>query len=145
MLRDLPAKLSVDDFYVSNPGWQGSNTFMHFPLLWAAGGFREGLVSCNDRDLAIRVLKRSDVQVGYTGAWTATWHLESNRDALSHGRSAAKRAGLQGFWHLHGEEMGPDQRKRFFAQAESRFGITPAEILPPPTQRFRLLVADAAA
>ncbi|MFC1897858.1 glycosyltransferase family 2 protein, partial [Chloroflexota bacterium] len=44
------------DFYVGNPHWQGSNTFIRLSALIAAGGFDESFTSTNDRDLGIRLL-----------------------------------------------------------------------------------------
>ncbi len=140
--RDVIRALKPEDFYCGNPGWQGSNTFVRLHSLLAAGGFREGLVSCNDRDLAIRLLRLPGFRVAFTGQWTASWYLEKNRAALSHGRSDAKLAGLRGFWRLHRAEMAPEQQARFITHASTRFGFDreavtvddgpPLDLLPLP-------------
>jgi glycosyltransferase involved in cell wall biosynthesis len=138
--RALPRDLNIEDFLVGNPGWQGSNTFVRLHTLIEAGGFREGLVSCNDRDLAIRVLGLPRVRIAYTGQWTASWHLEHTRFALSHGGSESKRSGLRAFWHLHRSDMSLATEALFFSHALSRFGISPEDIKAPlhPAPRFQL-------
>ncbi len=137
--RSLIQALKPEDFLCGNPGWQGSNTFVRFARLIEAGGFREGLVSCNDRDLAIRLLRTCGFRLGFTGLWTATWHMERNRPALTHGGSAEKLAGLQGFWSLHGDTMQPERQKDFFVHAENRFGFRCDQILNGPDFHLRLL------
>lgn len=116
-------------FLTGNPGWQGSNTFVSLRALNMAGGFRDGLTSCNDRDLAIRLLRRSGVQTAYTGQWTATWHLSSTRKSLSSPRSEAKLCGLRSFWQLYGSEMDATQAEMFFHRALHFFHIERADIL----------------
>lgn len=119
----------VQDFLAGNPGWQGSNTFIRLGTLLRAGGFTPGLHSCNDRDLAIRVLSLSHVGVAYTGQHSASWHLDSEREALSSPSSQSKLAGLAHFYHLHGQRMTVDVRQQFFARSQQLFGWTQEQIL----------------
>jgi glycosyltransferase involved in cell wall biosynthesis len=126
--RALPRGLVPGDFLVGNPGWQGSNTFVSRRLWAAVGGFRDGLQSLNDRDLALRLLRVPGVRVAYTDQWTATWHLSSRGDALSTPRSPAKISGLRWFWRLYGSEMSASQVEAFFARAEGLFSVRRAEI-----------------
>jgi len=51
-----PKDLTQEAFYIGNPGWQGSNTFVELQTFWKAGGFDESMLSTHDRDLAIRIL-----------------------------------------------------------------------------------------
>lgn len=135
--RALPEGLVPSDFLVGNPGWQGSNTFVSRRLWATIRGFRDGLRSLNDRDLAIRLLRVPGSRVAYTGQWTATWHLSTQGDALSSPRSPAKISGLRWFWRLYGGEMSQAQAEAFFARAEGLFGVRRTEIeaggedLPP--------------
>ena len=55
-----PDSLSISDFFASNPGWQGSNTFIRIESIKKAGFFDEKLLCTHDRDLAIRCLKNTD-------------------------------------------------------------------------------------
>lgn len=126
--RDPPLSFSVEDFLTGNPGWQGSNTFIRLTTLLAAGCFTEGLKSCNDRDLAIRVLSLPDPKLVFTGSHTASWNLDTDRSSLSSRKSEAKRIGLAQFLALHGHRMNEAVRHRFFERAENLFGWSEQEI-----------------
>ena len=126
--RDLPQSFSVEDFLTGNPGWQGSNTFIRLTTLLEAGCFTEGLKSCNDRDLAIRVLSLPDPKLVFTGSHTASWNLDTYRSSLSSRKSEAKRIGLAQFLALHGHRMNEAVRHRFFERAENLFGWSEQEI-----------------
>lgn len=127
--RTLPQQFTDRMFLVGNPGWQGSNTFVALHLLMAVGGFRDGLASANDRDLAIRLLRAPGVRVAYTNTWSATWHISSDRPTLSSPRSPAKLQGLRWFWHIYGPEMSPQEVEAFFTRAAAVFHIGQAEIM----------------
>ncbi len=120
--RPLIDALRAEDFLTGNPGWQGSNTFARLSLLLAVGGFRDGLASLNDRDLAVRVLRTPGVRATVVLRWTATWHLDPGT-GLSSAGSAAKLRGLAAFWSLYGGEMSEIQAERFFARSERLFGF----------------------
>jgi glycosyltransferase involved in cell wall biosynthesis len=129
--RELPRALieHLDDraFLTGNPGWQGSNTFVDLALLLAVGGFREGLASLNDRDLAIRLLRHPSARWRVTGRWTATWNLDTPGNLSTPG-STAKRSGLRAFWRLSGAEMTTEERTAYFERAERLFGCLEADI-----------------
>jgi glycosyltransferase involved in cell wall biosynthesis len=133
--RALPQDLTDRMFLTGNPGWQGSNTFVALPALAAVGGFRDGLPSLNDRDLAIRLLRWTGTRVAYTGQWTSTWHLSSKAPALSSQRSPAKLQGLRWFWHIYGSEMWPAETELFFSRATELFGLGRDEILSDKTDQ----------
>lgn len=119
----------IQDFLAGNPGWQGSNTFIKLTTLLRAGSFTPDLQSCNDRDLAIRVLSLDDVHVAFTGCHTASWHLDSNRTSLSSKGSQTKLDGLAHFYCLHSHRMTASIRQQFFARAVALFGWQEADIL----------------
>jgi len=133
--RLLPQNLTDRTFLTGNPGWQGSNTFVTLPTLAAVGGFRDGLPSLNDRDLAIRLLRWSGTRMAYTGQWTSTWHLSTKAPALSSPRSTAKLRGLRWFWHIYGSEMWPAEAELFFARATELFSLGRDEILSDKTDQ----------
>lgn len=133
--RALPRAFRDRMFLTGNPGWQGSNTFVGMQALLSVGAFRDGLLSANDRDLAIRLLRSPGVRVAYTGEWTATWHLSSTRQTLSSPRSPAKLRGLRWFWQIYGPEMRPTEAEEFFARASRVFQIATEEILSPQDDR----------
>jgi glycosyltransferase involved in cell wall biosynthesis len=120
--RPLISELRETDFLVGNPGWQGSNTFVHVRAFDAIGGFRPGLPSCNDRDLAIRLLRLPRRRWVLVPRWTATWHQEQHPTLSSRG-SPAKLEGLRQFWSLYGSEMSASEQEAFFERARTRFGF----------------------
>ncbi len=127
--QSTPTHFTIDDFLAGNPGWQGSNTFLRKHALQRAGCFTPGLQSCNDRDMAIRVLSLPSVQIAYTGRNTASWHLDSNRKSLSSHRNQSKLEGLAQFFHLHGHRMDKTIQRKFFRRAKKLFGWSQQEIL----------------
>ncbi|MBK5915221.1 glycosyltransferase family 2 protein [Rhodocyclus purpureus] len=127
--RDPPLSLCVEDFLTGNPGWQGSNTFVRLNTLIEVGLFTEGLASCNDRDLAIRILSLKGARIAFTGRHTASWNLDTCRSSLSSHRGEAKRMGLAKFFALHNHRMNETVRRHFFQRAEKLFGWSSEEIL----------------
>lgn len=123
--RQPLAGVRVEDFLVGNPGWQGSNTFVTLDLFQRIGGFTVGLRSANDRDLAVRILDQPDVRIAFTKRMTATWHIDSQPDAISRLGSEDKRQGLRQFHQLHGHRMTELQRRRAVERALQLFGIDP--------------------
>ncbi|MBE7491694.1 MAG: glycosyltransferase family 2 protein [Planctomycetes bacterium] len=126
--RALPNSLRDRDFLVGNPGWQGSNTFVRLDLMAAVGGYREGLCSLNDRDLAIRLLRNDRSHIAYTDEWTAKWHCRS-AGTLSSPRAPEKLSGLRWFWQIYGEQMNALERLQFFGRAQDLFGFCHNEIV----------------
>jgi hypothetical protein len=45
-----------ENFFIGNPGLQGSNLFIDLKTFWTIGGFDESLKSASDRDFAIRLI-----------------------------------------------------------------------------------------
>jgi glycosyltransferase involved in cell wall biosynthesis len=129
--RSLPSDLRARDFLTGNPGWQGSNTYVSMRRLALVRGFRDGLASLNDRDLAVRLLRSPGVRVGYTGEWTSTWHVRADRETLSTPRSRAKISGLRWFWRIYGAQMSLDEQTGFFQRADRCFGVARSEIIDP--------------
>ena len=121
--RPLLLNLNIDDFLVGNPGWQGSNTFASIKTLLKAGGFTNGLVSCNDRDLAIRVLSLPGIRISFSGVFTATWNLNASPDSLSQA-GPKKQEALRHFFATHGHRMCPEVRQRFFQRCMDLFGVS---------------------
>ena len=126
--RPLIDNLAPEAFLAGNPGWQGSNTFVSLDLLIGAGGFREGLQSLNDRDLAIRLLRHPLAVWRLTNKWTSTWYSDTIGN-LSTPQSFAKREGLRSFWQLYSHEMNCDTKSHFLSRAWKLFGITENEIV----------------
>jgi len=121
--RNIPNKCDVDDFLTGNPGWQGSNTFISLNTLHEVGGFTEGLVSSNDKDLAIRVLSLPKISIAFTGQVSVDWNIGRHNDALSAPGSPQKIAGCRQFFKLYGGRMSRQQKNEYFKRNEQLFGI----------------------
>lgn len=125
--RPPPMTLDVDEFLVGNPGWQGSNTFASIGSLLKAGGFTNGLSSCNDRDLAIRMLSLPGIRISYTGKFTATWNLNASFDSLSQA-GPQKREALGRFLAIHGHRMSPEVKQGFFQRCMDLFSVSEGDL-----------------
>lgn len=120
--RTIQLPLTCDSFLVGNPGWQGSNTFVLASCLLEAGNFTKGLASCNDRDLAIRILSLQKARLVATGCSTATWNLGLYPDALTL-PGPHKFAGLKRFYALHAHRMTDEVKRQFFERTQAFFGL----------------------
>jgi hypothetical protein len=127
--RELTNNLKADDFLKGNPGWQGSNTFVSIEILKKIRGFRNGLQSTNDRDLAFRILSLPNIKVAYTNKWTSSWFHESDNQSLSLPRSISKIEGLQWFWYIYKKFYNLETENIFFERALKCFGIQKHEII----------------
>lgn len=126
--RKLPAKLAPKDFLIGNPGWQGSNTFVSMEVFKTVKGFRNGLLSTNDRDLAFRILSLTDLKVSYTNKWTSSWYVDSDDLSLSLPKSKSKIEGLRWFWYLYRTYFEEKNRNIFFERVWKLFQISEKEI-----------------
>lgn len=126
--RPIAATLTSDHFLAGNPGWQGSNTFVLASCLSDVGNFTDGLASCNDRDLAIRILTREQTRLAVTGRSTATWNLGLCPDALTL-PGPHKLAGLRHFYALHVHRMSDEVRQQFFERTQSLFGLGVSDLI----------------
>lgn len=125
----LPSSVSVSDFLVGNPGWHGSNTFVKVSALESVGGFTAGLVSCNDRDLAIRLLRNRDLTISYTKTATVKWYIHEGTEALSAPGSQQKMTGCAQFLSLHGSKMSAGEKDAFFRRIECLFNLSKYAVL----------------
>lgn len=126
---NIPKDLEYTDFLVKNPGWQGSNTFVRLSAIQAVGGFTDGLVSCNDRDLAIRMLLCAPERFRYTGIITTIWHCNQTELALSAPNSPQKRKGCAQFLWLHEHRMSSADKHAFFLRVNALFGISESDVI----------------
>lgn len=128
LASNIPENISEGDFLIGNPGWQGSNTFIRLSTALRIGGYTDGLISCNDRDFAIRALQLDDLNIQYTRQVTVDWHINQSADALSAVGSEQKLKGSAQFLKLHGGKMSLDQREQFFHRMESFFVLNQSTI-----------------
>lgn len=126
---NIPKEVSVHDFLIGNPGWQGSNTFMKTEFAKKVGGFTDGLISGNDRDFAIRALEYTEVQMNYTNKATVDWVCNKSPDALSAPGSKQKLRGSAQFLKLHGNKMTVQDMDSYFLRAQELFSLSKQDII----------------
>lgn len=116
-------ELSVEQFLVGNPGWQGSNTFIDSTVFWQAGGFDESMRSTLDRDLAIRVLECCQLRdltvvVNQEPLWC---HHTDGHDRVTL-CSASKQQGLDQFYRKYSARMSAHIFGQSLERASRLFG-----------------------
>ncbi|HVP97623.1 glycosyltransferase [Methanoregula sp.] len=126
MMQTIPAKITPNAFFYTNPNIQGSNLFVRLSNLIAIGGFDENLASTTDRDVCIRLLDINSVPA------TLNNHLVHHdadhlRDRLSSVGSKKKGQGLQYFYDKYEERMSQTERECFKKRSEDLFRICIAD------------------
>ena len=116
-----PDGLNRHEFFVTNPGIQGSNLTMRLKSLLEAGMFDEYLPSTTDRDLMIRVAQLPGVRYSKLEGFYVTHFADRNRVRLSSPENPAKCTGLRRFWQKYGPLMMEDERKAFKWRATNVF------------------------
>jgi UDPglucose 6-dehydrogenase len=122
IMQSIPAKITQNMFFVSNPNIQGSNLFVRLSNLAGIGGFDENLISTTDRDVCIRLLDTGTIPA------TLNNHLvhhdaDNSRIRLSSAGSENKRRGLQYFYQKYTKNMSPAERDAFKKRSEDLFQI----------------------
>jgi len=130
-----PHSLSISEFFASNPGWQGSNTFAKVSSLLSAGAFDEELLCTHDRDLAIRCLSQASFRIAYTCQVSVLYHLESERDSLTMTKGRGKHTGLLQFHRKHREMMQDHDEQKFIERAVNLFGVNAEHFTITDTSR----------
>lgn len=120
-----PPRLLPQDFFVGNPGVQGSNLFIAQEVFDAVGGFDEAMPSTTDRDLMIRVLDHLR-----QGTWRTAHvpeclvlHHAHDGERVSTNREA-KHQGLDYFYARYAHRMSDEELRRSLERARSLFGYS---------------------
>jgi UDPglucose 6-dehydrogenase len=125
-MQPIPAKITPNMFFYTNPNVQGSNLFVRLSNLVAISGFDENLVSTTDRDVCIRLLDTGSVPATLNNHLT---HHDADplRDRLSSVGSRKKCQGLQYFYDKYAERMSQTERECFKKRSEDLFQICIAD------------------
>lgn len=124
--RPLVGEITIEDFLIGNPGWQGSNTFVRVSAAMNAEGFTESLTSCHDRDFAIRLLDLPNINIAFTNKFTANWNFNAHHNCLSI-PGPKKRAGLSHFYNINKHRMNEGVKKKFFQRCTDLFSMTESD------------------
>ncbi|MBB5211891.1 glycosyltransferase family 2 protein [Microbulbifer hydrolyticus] len=123
VVRISAKNLTLEKFFIGNPGWQGSNTFVHAETFWRAGGYDESMPSTQDRDFAIRVLEvsRSRGQDILVNDEALLRHHAHQNERVTLCREG-KRRGLDLFYEKYAPRMNAKTRQASLERAERLFG-----------------------
>ena len=116
--------LTQREFFIGNPGVQGSNIFILYSIIKAIGGFDESLPSCTDRDLMIRFLDYyNDQKEKYSliviESPLVVYHAHSGYRVTTD--SIKKKIGLDIFYKKYKERFSEADFKKSIERAQKYF------------------------
>jgi len=126
VMQPIPAQITQNMFYITNPNIQGSNLFVRLSCLINIGGFDEDLISTTDRDVCIRLL---DAGIVSATLYNHLVHHDANntRSRLSSVGSEKKHAGLQYFYRKYSPRMNLSERDAFKKRSLDLFHVSISE------------------
>lgn len=123
--------LTPENFFVGNPGVQGSNMFFKTACLVDAGGFDESLPNTTDRDLMIRFLWH--VRKQHEAGWKikvleniGVVHYNHNREKVNN-NLARKQDGIDLFYQKYRHAFSEGAYQKSVARAKAFFKYQPIE------------------
>ena len=124
-----------ENFFVSNPGLQGSNLFIELKTFWTIGGFDESLKSTADRDLGIRLAEY--VRIRPSKKVVFIDNILVNHYAISKNRvttnSNNKKLGLDSFYRKYYHQFSKDLQEKSLTRAKKLFNYDISNIIPNTT------------
>lgn len=119
-------QLTAENFFIGNPGVQGSNMFFKTQNLVDIGGFDESLPNTTDRDLMIRFLWKNDtnniVVIETIGVTHYNHKLEKVNNDIPR-----KKQGLDLFYKKYKAHFSEEAFKKSLARAKTFFNYNPTE------------------
>ena len=112
-----------ENFFIGNPGLQGSNLFIELETFWAIGGFDESLKSEADRDLAIRLIEYQQnnltKKIAFVNEILVDYYAISSRRMTSISKN--KQKGLDTFYRKYFHQFPKKSQQRSLQQAQILF------------------------
>lgn len=119
-------KLTAENFFIGNPGVQGSNMFFKTQSLVDIGGFDETLPNTTDRDLLIRFLCKNDLNNIVVIETIGVNHYNHKREKVNNG-ILIKRQGLDLFYKKYKAHFSEEAYQKSLARAKAFFNYNPTE------------------
>ena len=112
-----------ENFFIGNPGLQGSNLFIELKTFWAIGGFDESLKSATDRDLAIRLIEYNNIRPSkkiefIDGLLVKHYAVSKNRVSSN---SNNKKQGLDNFYRKYFHQFSEELQEKSLVRAKKLF------------------------
>lgn len=128
--KDNEIKIKVDsqnftteNFFIGNPGLQGSNLFIDLKTFWTIGAFDESLKSATDRDLAIRLINyvnlRKSKQVKFINKTLVNHYAISNDRVTANIKN--KFEGLKSFYRKYLHQFSKEVQQKSLERAFNLF------------------------
>lgn len=119
-------KLTAENFFIGNPGVQGSNMFFKTQNLVDIGGFDETLPNTTDRDLMIRFLWKNDTNNIVVIETIGVTHYNHKRAKVNND-IPRKKQGLDLFYKKYKAHFSEEAYKKSLARAKAFFNYNPME------------------
>lgn len=119
-------QLTPENFFIGNPGVQGSNMFFSTASLVDIGGFDETLPNTTDRDLMIRFLWRNNLNTIDVLEDVGVIHHNHQLQKVNNNRRR-KRQGLDLFYAKYRNHFSEAAYHKSLLRAKAFFGYSPKE------------------
>ena len=119
-------KLTAVNFFIGNPGVQGSNMFFKTQTLVDIGGFDETLPNTTDRDLMIRFLWKNDVRHIKVLENIGVIHYNHKQTKVNN-NIPLKQQGLDLFYKKYKARFSKEAYQKSLMRAKNYFNYTPVE------------------
>ncbi len=122
-----------ENFFIQNPGLQGSNIFIDLKTFWAIGGFDEALRSATDRDLAMRLLEyvslRPSKEIKFIDKILVKHYADNDQRVTSNPQH--KKEGLDTFYRKYLHQFSAEVQQKSLDRAGALFDYRLPPSLPP--------------
>lgn len=119
-------QLNAENFFIGNPGVQGSNMFFKTQNLVDIGGFDETLPNTSDRDLMIRFLWKNDLHKIIVIENIGVYHYNHNRPKVNND-IPRKQKGLDLFYKKYKAHFSEEAYQKSLKRAKKHFNYMPTE------------------
>lgn len=119
-------QLTTENFFIGNPGVQGSNMFFKTQNLVDIGGFDETLPNTTDRDLMIRFLWKNDTNNIVVIETIGVIHYNHKREKVNNDIQR-KKQGLDLFYKKYKAHFSEEAYQKSLLRAKAFFNYNPTE------------------
>ncbi len=119
-------QLTAENFFIGNPGVQGSNMFFKTQKLVDIGGFDETLPNTTDRDLLIRFLWKNDLSRIEVIETIGVNHYNHKKEKVNN-NIPKKQKGLDLFYKKFKPYFSEEAYKKSLERARAFFNYSPTE------------------
>jgi len=136
--QPIPQFLDRRKLFIGGQNIQGSNLFVSLKMLLEAGVFDEGLMSCTDRDLCLRLAELPELCYATTNTHTVHHYADPRTDRLTTPGSEPKIKGLHAFFGKYSHQFDGEAKQQAQQRARELFAWTPlkksthVELVPLP-------------